>query len=221
MIAGASWMCCILSITEDGKQPEQPRSRTSRQFSISAVKLKTAAKLSEELSEEFKLWTANGKGMTKIWGEEKKKWGILCFWTASCSYITAFLLFLSKIRDSRLHLSSSSHSWQPGEIQVSWERWTRGDSPPWSIHSRVKWPRTMGYFPCWEIFGIFPSVLITLCLIFGTVCWVFHIFLRIRRLSWLFWMSEHISRGKKSLKAIAPQTARLKQFHHRFMWSHP
>lgn len=41
-------MCCILSITEAGKQPEQPRSKTSRQFSISAVKLKSAAKLSEE-----------------------------------------------------------------------------------------------------------------------------------------------------------------------------
>lgn len=70
MIAGARWMCCILSITEAGKQPEQPRSKTSRQFSISAVKLKSAAKLSEE----FRLWTTNGKGNDTDIRREKKKW---------------------------------------------------------------------------------------------------------------------------------------------------
>lgn len=62
-------MCCILSVTEAGQQPEQPRSKTSRQFSTSAVKPKSAAKLSEE----FRLRTTNGKGITQIKGKEKKK----------------------------------------------------------------------------------------------------------------------------------------------------
>lgn len=61
-------MCCILSVTEAGQQPEQPRSKTSRQFSTSAVKPKSAAKLSEE----FRLRTTNGKGITQIKGKEKK-----------------------------------------------------------------------------------------------------------------------------------------------------
>lgn len=178
MIAGASCMCCILSITEAGKQPEQPRSKTSRQFSISAVQLKSAAKLSEE----FRLWTVNGKGNDTDTRKKKQKVRyFLLFWTVSCSYITALLLFLSKIRVSRLSLSSSTPVlvlWQPGKIQVSWERWIRGDSPLLPIDSRVKEPRT-------RTLWVFLTALITLCLIFGTVGRVFHGFLRTRRLSFL------------------------------------
>lgn len=38
----------------------------------------------------------------------------------------------------------------------------------------------------------------------------------------VFWMSEHISREKKkNNQNIAPRTARLKQFHPRFLWSYP
>lgn len=38
----------------------------------------------------------------------------------------------------------------------------------------------------------------------------------------VFWMSEHISREKKKTNQnIAPRTARLKQFHPRFLWSYP
>lgn len=65
-------MCCVSSITETGKQPEQPRSKTSRQFSISTIKLKSRAKLSKE----SRLRTTNEKGMTQIgpsYKEEKVK----------------------------------------------------------------------------------------------------------------------------------------------------
>jgi len=55
-------MCCVLTVTKAGKQPEQLRSKTSRQFSISTIKLKSLAKLSKE----SRLRTTNEKGMTPI-----------------------------------------------------------------------------------------------------------------------------------------------------------
>lgn len=153
---------------------------------------------------------------------EKKKQKVryfLLFWTVSCSYITALLLFLSKIRVSRLSLSSSTPVlvlWQPGKIQVSWERWIRGDSPLLPIDSRVKEPRT-------RTLWVFLTALITLCLIFGTVGQVFHGFLRTRRLSFLCseCQSTFQEKKKKNNQNIAPRTARLKQFHPRFLWSYP
>lgn len=72
MIAGASWMCCILSITEDGKQPEQPRSRTSRQFSISAVKLKTAASYLRNYLRNSSCEQQMGREWQRYEGKKKK-----------------------------------------------------------------------------------------------------------------------------------------------------
>jgi len=51
-----------LNIGEAGMQPEQPRSESFRQLSISTIKLKSLAKLSKE----FRLRT-NEKEMTQIW----------------------------------------------------------------------------------------------------------------------------------------------------------
>lgn len=62
-----------LNISEAGMLPEQPRSQTFRQFSISTIKLKSLAKLSKE----SRLRTINEKGMTQIRlcheGKKKKK----------------------------------------------------------------------------------------------------------------------------------------------------
>lgn len=62
-----------LNVSEAGMLPEQPRSQTFRQFSISTIKLKSLAKLSKESG----LRTINEKGMTQIWlcreGKKKKK----------------------------------------------------------------------------------------------------------------------------------------------------
>lgn len=206
MIAGASWMCCILSVTEAGQQPEQPRSKTSRQFSTSAVKPKSAAKLSEE----FRLRTTNGKGITQIKGKGKNppKWGILWFWTVSCSYITALLLFLSKIGINRLHLSSSSAPvlilCQAEEIQVGWERWTRGDSPPLPIHTMGKDQNVVGISQ--DFSYAVPHLRYSLL----SIPWLF---LRTRRLSLLYSECQSTSQGdgnphcsmSSKTKAVSPQ----------------
>lgn len=79
--------------------PEQPRSQTFRQFSISTIKLKSLAKLSKE----SRLRTINEKGMTQIRlcheGEKKKKEKAFNDFGPSFlhSYITALLLFLIQI----------------------------------------------------------------------------------------------------------------------------
>lgn len=70
-------MCCVLNITEAGMQPDQPRSQTSQQLSISTIKLKSLAKLSEE----SRLRT-NEKGMTQIEMLRHSRWVMVAFqWT--------------------------------------------------------------------------------------------------------------------------------------------
>lgn len=66
---------CAVGITEAGKQPEQPRSKTSGPFSISTIKVKTL------LSKEFRLRTTNEKGMTQTGlCYKEKELSILWFW---------------------------------------------------------------------------------------------------------------------------------------------
>lgn len=87
-----------LNISEAGMLPEQPRSQTFRQFSISTIKLKSLAKLSKE----SRLRTINEKGMTQIRlcheGKKKKEKAFNDFGPSFLhSYITALLLFLIQI----------------------------------------------------------------------------------------------------------------------------
>lgn len=215
MIAGASCMCCILSITEAGKQPEQPRSKTSRQFSISAVQLKSAAKLSEE----FRLWTVNGKGNDTDMRKKNKKWGIFYYFGQFPAVISLHCCY------SSAKSGSPDCPWAAPLLflcsgNLGKSRWAeRGGSEviPHSCPLIPEWrsqgPERSGYF-----------LLLWLLCASSWYSWSsIPCFFKNKETELpVFWMSEHISRGKKKTNQnIAPRTARLKQFHPRFLWSYP
>lgn len=130
-------MCCVLSVPEAGKQPEKPKSKTSRQFSISTIKFKSLAKLSKE----FRLRTTNEKGMTQLGlcSKEKKVKHFMILDKVSCTALSRCYFQSSEKPDpTYCHLSSYIQVlilWHPGYIKMTLEREIKSYYPPLPIHT--------------------------------------------------------------------------------------
>lgn len=218
MIAGASWMCCILSITEAGKQPEQPRSKSSRQFSISTIKLKSLAKLSKE----SRLRTTNEKGMTQIGPCYKdKKLGILWFWTKFPAQLYHCIALIPQKNLSQ-HTATSTATFRfsfSGNLGKS--KWAERDRLKVTTHP-CPFIREINYGPLAKdqnvVYTSTQYLNYLVPQLWYNLLSIVPCFFKNKTMLIVFWMLEYIWRKKWN---IALWAAKLKQLHYRFIWSHP